>query len=76
MPSTSVQVVLEKSLMADLKWLEQASQWHELYGYVLKVMTLNPGLVELEMHNTSVKVVLESKILNVTNQVWQICIDR
>ena len=29
------------------KWLEQASQWYELYCHDLKVMSLNPGRVEL-----------------------------
>ena len=31
-----------KSLVAE--WLEQASQWHEMYGYDLEVMSFNPGL--------------------------------
>ena len=40
------------SLMA--RWLEQASQWHEMYCHDLKVMSLNPGLAELGIHSTSV----------------------
>ena len=37
----------EKSLMA--KWLEQASQRHEMYCHDLEVMSSNPGWVELEV---------------------------
>ena len=29
------------------KWLEQASQWHEMYCHDLGVMSSNPGRVEL-----------------------------
>ena len=36
------------------KWLEQASQWHEMYCRDLEVMSLNPGRVEFEVRNTSV----------------------
>ena len=36
------------------KWLEQASQWHEMYCHDLEVMSSNPGLVELGVHSTSV----------------------
>ena len=36
------------------KWLEQASQWHEMYGHDLEVMNSNPGRVELQVHGTSV----------------------
>ena len=36
------------------KWLEQASQWHEMYCHDLEVMSLNPGRVEIEVHSTSV----------------------
>ena len=32
-------------LMAE--WLEQASQWHEMYCHDLEVMSSNPGWVEL-----------------------------
>ena len=31
------------------KWLEQASQWHEMYCHDLEVMSSNPGRVELEV---------------------------
>ena len=41
-----------KSLMA--KWLEQASQWHEMYRYDLGVMSSNPTRVELGLLSTSV----------------------
>ena len=40
-----------KSLMA--KWLEQASQWHEMYCHDLEVMSSNPGRVELGVLGTS-----------------------
>ena len=40
--------------MADRKWLEQASQWHEMYCNDLEVMSSNPGRVELGVHRTSV----------------------
>ena len=41
-----------KSLMAE--WLEQASQWHEMYCYDLDVMSLNLDQVELGVRGTSV----------------------
>ena len=40
-----------KSLMT--KWLEQASQWHEMYYHDLEVMSSNPGQVELGVPSTS-----------------------
>ena len=42
---------LKESLMA--KWLEQASQWHEMYCHNLEVMSLNSSRVELGMRSTS-----------------------
>ena len=36
------------------KWLEQASQWHEMYCHDLEVMSSSPDLVELGMRGTSV----------------------
>ena len=36
------------------KWLEQASQCHEMYCHDLEVMSLNTGQVELGVHSTSV----------------------
>ena len=44
------------------KWLEQASQWHEVYCHDLEVMGSNPSLVELDVHGTSVQVLLDPKI--------------
>ena len=44
--------VWQKSLMAE--WLEQASQWHEMYCYDLEVMSSNPCEVELGVCLTSV----------------------
>ena len=41
-----------KSLMAE--WLEQASQWHEVYCHDVQVMSSNPGRVEFGVHSTSV----------------------
>ena len=36
------------------KWLEQASQWHEMYCHDLEVMSSNPSQVELGVRITSV----------------------
>ena len=36
------------------KWLQQASQWHEMYCHDLKVMSSNHGRVELGVCSTSV----------------------
>ena len=33
------------------EWLEQASQWHEVYCYDLEVMSLNPSRVEFEVRS-------------------------
>ena len=35
------------------KWLEQGSQWHEMYCHDLEVMSLNPAWVELGVRSTS-----------------------
>ena len=51
------------------EWLEQASQWHEMYCHDLEVMSSNPGRVELgvRIRSTSVisrtwtKITIESK---------------
>ena len=53
-----------KSLMA--KWLEQASQWHEMYCYDLEVMSSNPGRVEVGVHSISV---LKSYLIQKYNMV-------
>ena len=42
----------QKSLVA--KWLEQASQEHEMCCHDLEVMSSNPGQVELGVRSTSV----------------------
>ena len=36
------------------EWLEQASQWHEMYYYDLEVMSSNPGQIELGVRSASV----------------------
>ena len=36
------------------KWLEQASQWHEMYCHDVEVMSSNPGRIELGELGTSV----------------------
>ena len=41
-----------KSLMAE--WLEQPSQWLEMYCHDLEVMSSSPGRVELGVRGTSV----------------------
>ena len=43
---------MTKSLMA--KWLEQASQRHEMYCHDLEVMSSSPDRVELGVCGTSV----------------------
>ena len=55
-----------QSLMA--LWLEQASQWHEMYCHDLKIMSSNPSRVKLGVDSTSVKVVLDPKI-----KLWNHC---
>ena len=36
------------------KWLEQASQWHEIYCHDLDVMSSHPTRVELEVRSAPV----------------------
>ena len=36
------------------KWLEQASQWHEIYCHDLEVMSSNTGWVEIGVLSVSV----------------------
>ena len=36
------------------KWLEQASQWHEMYCYDLEVMSSSPDQAKLGVRGTSV----------------------
>ena len=63
------------------KWLERASQWHETYCHDLEVMSLNPGLVELGLRNTSVAldpkisianapVYLRAYVFEITSDKW------
>ena len=56
----------QKSLMAE--WLEQASQWHEMYCHDLEVMSSNPSWVKLGMRSTSVlcRTWTKTKILQTT----------
>ena len=50
---TDDQVVrAQKSLTA--RWLEQASQWHEMYCHDLEIMSSNSSRVELGVLGTSV----------------------
>ena len=35
------------------KWLEQASQWHEMFCHDLEVMSSNPGRVKPGVRSTS-----------------------
>ena len=44
------------------KWLEQASQWHEMNCHYLEVMSLNPNRVEPGVHCTSVLSRMEPNI--------------
>ena len=46
------------------KWLEQTSQWHEVYCHDLEVMSWNPGWVDLGVRSTSVvsRRLLEPKV--------------
>ena len=58
-----------KSLMA--KWLEQASQWHEMYCRDLEVMSSNPSWVEFGVCSTSVLSRNWSKnIISLATQSW------
>ena len=52
---------MTKSLMA--KWLEQASQCHEMNCDDLQIMSSNPSRVKLGVCSTSVSIVLELKML-------------
>ena len=52
---------MSESVMA--KWLGQASRGYEMHCHDLEVTGSNPGQVELWVHSTSVKVILEPKIL-------------
>ena len=36
------------------EWLEQTSQWYEIYCHDLEVMSSHPGWVELGVRRTSV----------------------
>ena len=38
--------------VTDDYWLEQASQWHEMYCHDLEVMSSNPSLLELGVRST------------------------
>ena len=48
---TGCQVVDDSTFHVHLK---QTSQWHEMYYRDLEVMSSNPGMVELGVHNTCV----------------------
>ena len=45
-------ISFKQSLIAE--WLEQASQWHEMYCHDLEVISSNPGQVELGVRSVSV----------------------
>ena len=61
-------------LMAE--WLEQASQWHEMYFDDLEVMSSNPGRTELGVHSTSVlSRPLTKNIVNDTEKQYLVCRD-
>ena len=45
------------------EWLEQPSQWHEVYCHDLEAMSSNPGWVELGVRSTSVLSRTRIKIL-------------
>ena len=47
------------------KWLEQASQWHEMYCPDLEVMSSNPGRIELVVLGNSVLSRTWSKNINI-----------
>ena len=62
MQNTSTVMHLGERSLA-VQWLRRASQEHEIYCvHDLKVMSSNPGSVELWVHGTSVKVELEPKL--------------
>ena len=37
-----------------VEWLQQASQWHEMYSHDLEVMISDPSRVDFGMRSTSV----------------------
>ena len=51
LPKTKQCSSARKSLMA--KWLERASQGHQMYSHDLEVMSSNPIQVELGVRSTS-----------------------
>ena len=61
--------VCEKSLMVE--WLEQASQWHEMYCHDLEVMSSNPGRVELGVHSKSALSCTWTKLNRYCNYYWR-----
>ena len=56
------------------KWLEQASQWHELYCHDLKVISSNPSWVELGVRGTSVLSRTWTKNIILVSIVSHVCI--
>ena len=44
-------------------WLEQGSQWHEMYCHDLEVMSSNPSRVELGVRSSSTSVLGRKKII-------------
>ena len=55
------------------KWLEQASQWHEMYCHDLEFTSSNPGRVELGVHSTSVRTSSINTWYNDVAEIVELC---
>ena len=60
------QYISLRSLIA--LWLQQASQWHEMYCHDLEVMSLNPDRVKLGVRSTSVPIHTRTKDVKVSRK--------
>ena len=52
------------------KWLEQESQWYEMYCHDWEVMSSNPSWIELGVRSTSV----QSRTWTKNNYMLHICL--
>ena len=64
-------VLSRKSLMT--KWLEQASQWHEMYCHDLEVVSSDPIWIELGVRSTSIQSRAWSKNIYIYDKINQYC---
>ena len=55
------------------KWLEQASQWHEMYSHDLEVMSSDPGLVKLGVRSTSLLELTDGQVVRAgISVIWNV----